>query len=159
MGIAEILQQRIKQAKKMKGMKLEVGFFETATYPDGAKVAEVAVSNEFGVPSRNQPPRPFFRQAIANNKGDWMVGLKTMITNGEDIEIALGKIGERIKDDIQESIMNFTDPPLAKSTIRAKMRGDKNRGIPALSEADASKPLERTLQMRDSVEFKVTNEN
>lgn len=79
MGIAEILQQRIKQAQKMKGMKLEVGFFETATYPDGAKVAEVAASNEFGVPSRNQPPRPFFRQAITNNKEDWIIGLKTMV--------------------------------------------------------------------------------
>ena len=45
--------------------KVDVGFLEGALYPDGTSVALVAAVNEFGAPSRGQPPRPYFRRMIA----------------------------------------------------------------------------------------------
>ena len=59
--------QKIKIDKKaitkfMGKEKLEIGFFETARYPNGTFVAQVAYFNEFG--TLNIPMRPFFRNAI-----------------------------------------------------------------------------------------------
>ena len=42
-----------------------------AKYPDGTSVALVAAFNEYGSPSRGQPPRPFFRNMIARNEASW----------------------------------------------------------------------------------------
>ena len=55
-------------AKRMGGGEVSVGFMEGATYPEGTPVAAVAFWNEYGVPSHNQPPRPFFRQMIAADR-------------------------------------------------------------------------------------------
>ena len=45
--------------------KLEIGFFETARYPNGTFVAQVARYNELG--NLNIPMRPFFRNVIIKN--------------------------------------------------------------------------------------------
>ena len=47
--------------------EVDVGFFSTATYPDGTPVAAVAAWNEFGTQRGGRPhipERPFFRRAI-----------------------------------------------------------------------------------------------
>lgn len=102
------------------GQVLRAGFLEGATYPDGTPVATIAAANEFGRPENNQPPRPFFRQAIAENRGRWAKGLGALIAQGKPIEQALLLTGEVVKGDIQASIRELVSPELSPVTVAKK---------------------------------------
>lgn len=104
-------------AAKMSGA-VEVGFLEGATYPDGTPVAAVAEWNEYGT---SGPPRPFFRNMIEKEKETWGPKLAGALqfTNG-DGKKALAIVGDNIQGALIQSINDFTDPPLAASTIKAK---------------------------------------
>jgi len=110
-------------AKKVSNAStLNVGFPEGATYPDGTSVAMVAAINEFGAPSRGIPPRPFVREGtIAKHKDEWgpQVG-EALKASGMDARKALQGMGEIITGEMQEAIVDFTDPRNAPSTIKRK---------------------------------------
>ena len=92
-----------------------------ATYPDGKKVAEIAAKNEYGDPSNGQVPRPFFRRMIAEEKKHWAEDLVTLIRAKDyDLESALDVFGGTVKEDLQQSIRDFTSPALRPSTIAKK---------------------------------------
>ena len=137
-----------------KASSVEVGFLEGATYPDGTSVPLIAALNEFGVPSHNQPPRPFFRNAIADNSEKWPKNIATALKrNDYDAAIALDLVGAEIESEIRDSIETLTSPPLAPSTIAAKSRG----GITKISGVlGPEKPLIDTGHMWNSVDHKVT---
>lgn len=107
------------KANKNKGV--DVGFQNGATEEDGTPVALVAAFNEYGVPSHNQPPRPFFRIAISENTTKWgrqfANGIKH--TNGDFAKV-FALMGESISADIRKSIIELVSPPLAESTIKRK---------------------------------------
>ncbi len=123
------------------GKVLRVGFLENATYPDGQQVAMVAAANEFGNPANNQPPRPFFRNMIADNKDNWPddIGRIAQAT-GFDGEQTLGLIGEHIKAQLQQSIRELMEPPLSPLTIEKK---------------GFDKPLIDTGHMLNSVDYDI----
>ena len=120
---------------------LRVGFLENATYPDGQQVAMVAAANEFGNPANNQPPRPFFRNMIADNKDTWPddIGRIAQAT-GFDGEQTLGLMGEHIKAQLQQSIRELMEPPLSPVTIEKK---------------GFDKPLIDTGHMLNSVDYDI----
>ncbi|RKS87328.1 hypothetical protein DES39_0548 [Orbus hercynius] len=150
-GILEAkLKAYKKQAEQLKGKSLEVGFFEGSTYPDGTKVAEVAYWNEFGVPENNQPPRPFFRQAIAENKNDWVAKVRLLLEQGATIDQVLTILGQDIVVDIKASIAAFQDPPLSEATKAAKR---------AKKSLHPDKPLLDTEVMYQAVQWVINNEN
>lgn len=126
-------------AKSMGGGSVEVGFLEGATYPDGTPVAAVAFWNEFGTPSI--PPRPFFRGMISKESPSWpgkMAALaKSTGYNGPKV---LALMGADIEGNLKKSINDFTNPPLAPSTIRRK---------------GFSKPLIDTSHMVNSTGYEV----
>lgn len=108
-------------AKVSKAATLSVGVMEDATYPDGTPVALVAATNEFGRPSVGQPPRPAFRNAIAEHGDSWGgIAADLLKANGYDAEVTLNQMGEGIKGQIQDSIRSLTAPPLKASTIARK---------------------------------------
>lgn len=123
------------------GKVLRVGFLENATYPDGQQVAMVAAANEFGNPANNQPPRPFFRNMIADNKDNWPddIGRIAQAT-GFDGEQTLGLMGEHIKGQLQQSIRELMEPPLSPVTIEKK---------------GFDKPLIYTGHMLNSVDYDI----
>jgi len=123
------------------GKVLRVGFLESATYPDGQQVAMVAAANEFGNPANNQPPRPFFRNMIADNKDNWPddIGRIAQAT-GFDGEQTLGLMGEHIKAQLQQSIRELMEPPLSPVTIERK---------------GFDKPLIDTGHMLNSVDYDI----
>jgi len=123
------------------GKVLRVGFLESATYPDGQQVAMVAAANEFGNPANNQPPRPFFRNMIADNKDNWPddIGRIAQAT-GFDGEQTLGLMGEHIKGQLQQSIRELMEPPLSPVTIEKK---------------GFDKPLIDTGHMLNSVDYDI----
>lgn len=127
-------------AKLGNGELLRVGFLEGATYPDGEPVATIAAANEFGRPENNQPPRPFFRNAIARKKERWAKALGSQIKQGKTVEQAMLLVGEVVKGDIQASIRELNSPPLSPVTVARK---------------GFDKPLIDTSHMLNSVDSEV----
>lgn len=130
-------------AELANGKVLRAGFLEGATYPDGEPVATIAAANEFGRPENNQPPRPFFRQAIVKNRERWARGLGAMILQGKTIEQALLLTGEVVTGDIQASIRELVSPELSPVTIAKK---------------GFDKPLIETSHMLNSTGYEVRQE-
>lgn len=118
--------------------KLEIGFFETARYPNGIFVAQVARYNEFG--TLNIPMRPFFRNAIQKNIKKWYATLQNAINQNATPSKALSIVGEVARADIIQSITDLRTPPNAESTIKSKK---------------STNPLIDTGLMRRSVTYKV----
>jgi len=144
---AEALRRKLEElaAKIGKGGTVRVGFLEGATYPDGTSVALVAAINEFGAPSRGQPPRPYFRNMIAKNSASWPAAAEINLKATDyNIEQTLNRIGEGIKGQLQQSIVDLTEPPLAPSTIKRKGH---------------DKPLIDTSHMLNSVDYEVKVED
>ncbi len=124
-----------------KSATLSVGFLEGATYPDGTSVPLVAAVQEFGAPARNIPPRPFFRNMIAQKAESWPDAVAALLeTNDYDATQTLMQTGEGIKGQLQQSIKDTNSPPLAPATI-------KKKGF--------SKPLIETATMINSIDYKV----
>ncbi|MDM3358727.1 hypothetical protein [Citrobacter sp. Cb004] len=130
-----------KAASSFENLQLKAGFLEGATYPDGTQVPMVAATNEFGNPANNQPPRPYFRNAIAEHEGEWQEAMANLIENGGDTRDVLSIIGEIIVDDIKGSIRQLDTPPLSPVTIARK---------------GFDKPLIDTSNMLNSVSYEVS---
>lgn len=115
------LQAALKEllAKAKNGATARVGFLEGSTYPDGQPTAEVAFYNEFG--TATIPPRPFMRNAIADNEDRWpvLLGAALKVTQMDAMK-ALEIVADRIVGQIQDSIKALKDPPIKPATAAAK---------------------------------------
>lgn len=99
--------------------KVRVGIVEQATYENGDSVAQVAYWNEYG--TAHIPPRPFFRQTIAENKDGWPdKAAEILRENGGNVPLTLKQMGEGVKGQIVETIQGFREPPNAAATVRKK---------------------------------------
>jgi hypothetical protein len=112
-------------AKISRGMSqpalLRVGFLSNAKYPDGKSVAMIAAINEWGAPSRGQPPRPFFRNMVKSKSKEWPKAIADLLkANDYDAVKTLGITGEAIGGQLRQSIIDTNEPPLAPSTIKKK---------------------------------------
>ncbi|OYV46727.1 MAG: hypothetical protein B7X10_04745, partial [Burkholderiales bacterium 21-58-4] len=93
----------------------------------------------------NAPPRPFFRNTIAEKSDRWGAALgANLIANDYDAGKALGLVGEGIKDQVTKSIVDFQVPENAAATIAKK---------------GFNKPLVDTGQMQRAVGFEVDGES
>ena len=105
--------------------KAIVGWYEGATYPDGTKVSDVAMMNEYG--TRTSVARPFIRPAIMSNGDEW----KDMMLRENIGGDALEKIALKAEGDIMDSIVNGDHKKLSPITLALrKMRenGEKITG-------------------------------
>lgn len=137
------LEKRLAElaAKVTKPANLSVGFLQNSTYPDGTSVPMVAAIQEFGAPARKIPPRPFFRNMIADKSPEWGDAIANLLkANDYDATKTMGQMGAGIKGELQQAIVNFTTPANAPSTIARK-------GFDA--------PLRDSGDMLKSVDFKV----
>ena len=156
---------------ELSSKQLKVGFLRGATYPDGTSVPMVAAANEFGNPASGSPPRPFFRNAIAENSKKWEENAETLLrsTNG-NTELVLNLMGEVIKDDVMRSIGTLVAPALSPVTVLLrsrfpmrdgmtfddvlKARSDVKNGIAGNG---SNKPLIWTGHMQSSVDYEVSD--
>ena len=109
-----------RKAKAAKSHDVDIGFFESAKYPDGTPVAAVAAWNEFG--TERIPERPFFRNAIRESKDELLQVLKGNVdprTMNVDRRTA-GLLGQTMVGIIQENITKLRTPPNRPATIAAK---------------------------------------
>lgn len=87
------------------------------------------------------PPRPFFRNAISENKGLWPGMIATIAKVQKfDTHKVLGQMAEIIKGEIQLEILKMEDPPNSPKTI-------KKKGF--------NKPLVETAHMLNSVDYEI----
>lgn len=108
-----------------KAGKVRVGFLENATYPDGTSVPMVAAIQEFGAPKARIPPRPFFRNMIAAKGPEWPEAVGGLLkANDFDADKTLKQMGEGIKGQLQQSLIDTNSPPLSPITIM--LRGMKS---------------------------------
>lgn len=132
-------------ASNLSDKQLKVGFIDGATYPDGTPVAMVAATNEYGNPANNQPPRPFFRNAIAEHESEWLDAISRGLQKGVPIDDVLAAVGERAVGDVVQSIATIMDPPLSPATIASR----KSKGN------SSTKPLVDTKVMIRDVHYEV----
>lgn len=132
-------------ANSLSDKQLKVGFIDGATYPDGTPVAMVAATNEYGNPANNQPPRPFFRNAISDHETEWSEDIARGLGTGLELEHVLSVVGEKIAGDIVQSISTLMDPPLSAATIVSR----KSKGN------ESTKPLVDTKVMIRDVHYEV----
>lgn len=116
------LEARIKAVKDANKKVVKVGIVEHQHYDDGTPVAYVAAIHEYGSPSNNIPPRPFFRSTVAVQKKTWAGIGKQVLQNGGTVEDMLDLVGSRAAGDVFETISNIDSPPLALSTKKARNR-------------------------------------
>lgn len=148
---------------------LNVGWFDNNKYPNGTEVGDIAKLQEYGGLGENGneiPARPFVRPAIALNCNKWrnkiLQDIKNEIKKGNIsyFNSILKKLGEEVKKDIQKSIQDVYEPPLADYTINMRMekRGIKNfenSNVETMQEL--MKPLIDTGKMLESCDYKVSS--
>ncbi|NTU49338.1 MAG: hypothetical protein HGA87_00320 [Desulfobulbaceae bacterium] len=146
------------------GGVLKVGFLEGATYPDGQKVAQVAAWNEYGTVTKTGkqhiPPRPFFRNAIAENKGEWGKTIaKIMVATDYDVEQSLGLLGSKIRGQIMASIRNTNEPPNSELTVHGLIIGKNDDGTDRYlyKGKGFNNPLIDTSHMLNSVDYEISD--
>lgn len=132
-------------ANNLSDKQLKVGFIDGATYPDGTPVAMVAATNEYGNPANNQPPRPFFRNAIAEHESEWLDAISRGLQKGVPLDDVLAVVGEGAVGDVVQSIATLMDPPLSPATIASR----KSKGNAS------TKPLVDTKVMIRDVHYEV----
>lgn len=134
------LTEMLDKYRKGESVRLKVGIMADKTYPDGQKVAFVGYVNEYGTPTI--PSRPFFRSAVAKNK-DILPEMVAALTKKHGPEAAARMIGEHMVGQLSESVMTWSEPPNAQSTIRAKGYNAPLRGEDRLLRKSFSYEIEK----------------
>ena len=136
------LQDMLQGPLKVKVGILEGGSYSGGGHEAGANVAQVAAWHEYGT-SKGIPARAPFRTTLAEKRGEWVNGLKTLLAmNPQNPGAALTAIGEIAAHDIQAKIESGSLKALADSTIREKAR---------LGYPHAAIPLVRTGEMMNAI--------
>lgn len=119
--MAAFLRQMAHRLGANNGSVVRVGFLEGSTAPDGQSMPLRAALNEYGVPSRNQPPRPFFRNMISAKSPTWGAAIaQNLKATGYDANATLTRMGMGIKGQLQTSILDLMSPALSPVTIAKK---------------------------------------
>lgn len=106
--------------------------------------AQVAFWNEFG--TKTIPERSFLRSTVAENESKYiklderLIGL--IIDGKLDTKQASEVLGQQVKKDVQQKIVDLHTPPNSPKTIAAK---------------GSSNPLIDTGQMRQSIDYVVNS--
>ncbi len=167
------LERKLAQmaARLAKPGTLKVGFLSGARYPNGMSVAPVAAINNYGAPRARIPPRPFFSNMVADKQKEWPKTLANLLKT-YDVNVALQLMGEGIKSQLQQSIIDTFSPPLSPVTLMLrKMKANnpdlivtgRTVGVAAANVAAgmsyagvSTKPLIATGHLLNSVEYKVS---
>lgn len=110
----------------------------------GADLVKYAAVNEFGSEDGHVPERSFLRSTVRNNWRKYAALLgkagQRLILDGEDVDVAFGRVGIVVVADVQRTIRGRVPPPNAPSTIARK---------------GSSTPLVDTGRLRQSIDHEV----
>lgn len=108
-----------------------------------AKSANFATDHHIPAHTINIPPRPFFRTVVANGRTTWSAILASGIENRGNVRGGMEYLGGAIIEELQASVMTWTAPPNAKSTIA-------NKGT--------NSPLRETRKLAKTFNFEVNDD-
>lgn len=111
------LSEMLNRYRDAGSVRLKVGIMADKTYPDGTKAALVGYLNEYG--TKDIPARPFFRTAIENNS-NVLPKMAASLLSKHEPETVARIIGEHMVGEFTNSVMTWSDPPNAQSTIDQK---------------------------------------
>ncbi|MFV7791251.1 hypothetical protein ACNSOP_09170 [Aliarcobacter lanthieri] len=140
-----------KQIYELKNTEVRVGYFPESKRTDGKPNAYIASIHESGSPTNNIPPRPTLGPALQNNKDEFSQIIANSFRNGT-IKDGFEMIGKLAVAKVKNEIKETTRPVLKTATVRARLRGKKQKKSVSLTVA---KPLVHTGQMLASVMYKV----
>jgi hypothetical protein len=132
------LDQALNRLVSSNDQYVKAGVMPGSKYPDGTSVATVAYKNEYGF--KNIPSRPFIRTTVREQKAAWVELTKKGIKAGYTLEHTLNLVGLSMQNEIQYSIMIWSQPPNAPYTIKKKGQNS---------------PLRDSLLMHDSIKYEV----
>lgn len=108
------------RVESMRGKRIVVGIPPSAKYPNGKSVAKIADCVSYGINENGTRmragPRRFMTVAAEENKGKWSRMLQDGVRNAlrrqkrPNLRPLLLEVGERIKSDIQKTMMSFPNP-------------------------------------------------
>lgn len=111
-------------------MSAEFGFFDTARYPDGSAIAQVAYENEVGrkankkAGEKGSPPRPFMQYGLkvgVRTVQPVMASAMNKMAQGQlTAEQVMGRVGLHFEKSIVLSIKNGKWIPNSEETIARK---------------------------------------
>ena len=152
----KILGERIKE---LDGYQAKAGWFQTARYENGVPVAYIASIHEFGVPSKNIPPRPFMRPTIIAQQKNWRDlmerGAQAILHGTENSHDVMEKIGLQAAGDVAATITQIWSPPLKPATIAARARKRKDKTVTK----SLTKPLVDTGILLNTITSVVEEDN
>lgn len=134
------------------GAYVQAGVLKGSTQAsvNGVSVAQYAFWNEFGVPSRKIPARPFLRNTAKTKYQRWInIIVNRVKGNATKRQVwidALRVCGLQMESDIRNEIQNGSFTPNAEATVRAKRRKGKT---------DPEHPLIDTGHLIASIRSKV----
>lgn len=121
------LAARLKELSRKVAKKatVRVGFLEDAKYPDGTSVAMVAFLQDYG--TKTVPATAFFRNMVKDKSPDWGDSLSNLlVSNDFDAGRALTIMGDGIRDQLEQAIIDTSGPPLSPVTLMLRrMKKDK----------------------------------
>lgn len=158
--------------KLAKPGELRVGYMEGSTYPNGTPVAMVGAIQEFGAPKVGIPPRPAIRNMIAAKSPTWPKAVgENLVATKYDKDRTLRRMGEGIKGQWQQSIIDTNAPPLSPVTLMLRKMKSQDQSLVvtgktvaearsrvAAGESTAGvsiKPLVESGHLLNSVDFEV----
>ena len=167
----------VKHLEGMKGMTVNVGFFEDSKYDSGVPVAYVAVIQEFGSPRQGIPPRPFMRPTCVANATKWQQQFAKGSADVADGKLTwlqvFEQLGLKAAGDTRKTISKIQTPPLSPVTLQ--LRAWKKAGVKITKKSQvlqaahlvalgindtlsgtAAKPLIDSGVMRNAITHKVT---
>lgn len=138
-------------ASQLESKQVKVGFIGGVIHDHSNEtIAQIAAWNEYGQPENNQPPRPFFRNAINDHEKEWNNALAKMIRSGMAVGRALDILGSQIQGDVRISISQLMDPPLSPVTLKIRRTRKTRR-------TESTKPLVDSGEMFDGVNYEVSD--
>lgn len=117
--MAKLFPKFRKKLAGMDGFLVKAGVLAGATYPDtGVKVAKIARLQEFG--TSKIPPRPFLRNTVAREGGEWQRALKKEVNlylaGKQSLDVVTTRVGNRMVSDIKKTIKEGVAPPISEVT-------------------------------------------
>lgn len=121
------------RARELASKVAKVGWFETAVYPDGKPVAEVAMIHEHGAPGAKIPARPFFKPVISENKEAWKAnlasGVRAVMAGKIDADSMFEQIGALAAGQVRAKLASGDFLKLSPITLMLRKWKDADPGL------------------------------
>ncbi len=141
--------KRIEKLVAMPAPYVQVGVYGEASTEDGDSIAAIASHHEFGSEDGENPPeRSFIRSTVDKNEDAYKASLRKLadlaLVGAVTPQVALGRFGLIVENDIKQTIRDRIEPELAPSTLARK---GEDKDIPLIDTAQLINSIASKVEM------------